>query len=529
MAKPFEEYTFDEALKVVQDLKSDEIESSLLYLTGDHWQGGKQWVGPPELDIPNRQSILDNKVKPIFVSKNIIKEGVEGHRDAVIGKEPRGSHTVRRPLGKVLNENTGLMEREKPSDVEQNLIKELDALLTEWWDANNILKPLQDGTDMMVTTGRGPLRFVLPSGFLGEDERVPSADIKTWLSRLRLKSHRYSEGTVYTDEDTQREASFFVSERDGKKRIELSFVDDDGKTVIRVLEQDGTPDDSSPLELAGRLLMFEMRRSPLVTVQAKQNNSLFNTTVTMRCRNIGTAGWPETTYLNAKKPSHLEDDPNNPGQKIEVEDKLAVGPAARAFISGHPIYGPDGKLADTTSASVSYRDPVNVDTFEKTEQAAYRNILQEFRQTHRLMTGDGSASAVSRIQARADFVASLRQTKSQVDAAGRWILETAIALACALAGQQNPYKELRADFDCRLDPGPLTPDEVRLIMEQVSGDDKRPPLRSIEDAMTLLGIEDTESMIAAIEAQRARKSQEVAPTQSLPSEPNQGQESQRVN
>jgi hypothetical protein len=502
MPDSFADYTFDDALKVIKDLEDAEAKSALLYKDGDHWQEGTQWVGPPDLDVVGRGLILKMKIKPIFVSKNIIKEGVEGHRDAVIGREPRSGYTVRRALGKVLNAETGKFENEKPNEVEQELIKSAGALLTEWWDANNILSVFQEATDMMLTTEHGLLRFVIPSGFLDENQKVKPADLPTWLSRLRLKSHPYDEATVYTDEDTQRQASFFKSERDGKMRVEISFVDDNDKTALRILEEKAQPNDATPYDLGGKLFMFEMRRTPLVTPQVKQNNALYNTTATMRCRNIGTAGWPETTYENTKRPSHFEDDPNNPGEKMEVFDKTQSGPGARMYTSGHPIYSEDGKrIIDYTNSSVSYRDPVNVKTFEQTEQSAYRSILQEFRQIHRLLTGDGSASAVSRIQARADFVASLRPTKSQIDAAGRWVLETVLALAADLAGVPNPYVELRADFDCRLDPGPLTPEERQAIITEVSND---PPLRSIEDAMTLLGIEDTEAMLAQIESERNR-------------------------
>lgn len=502
MPDSFQDYTFEDATKVIQDLKDEEAQSSLAYKDGDHWQEGKQWVGPPDLDVVGRDTILRTKIKPIFVSKNIIKEGVEGHRDAVIGREPRSGYTVRRPLKKVLNTQTGKLENEQLRPEEQDLIDVGGALLTEWWDGNNILSVFQEATDMMLTTERGTLRFVIPSGFLGEGGQVGQADIRTWLSRLRLKSHSYDEATVFTDEDMQKDASFFASERDGKKRVEISFVDDNGKTILRILEDKAQPDDSSPYDLSGKLFMYEIRRSALVTPQVKQNNALHNTTATMRCRNIGTAGWPETTYQNTKRPSHFEDDPSKPGTKIEIFDKTESGPAARMYTSGHPIYSEDGKrITGYTNASVSYRDPVDVETFEKTEQSTYRSILQEFRQIHRLLTGDGSASAVSRIQARADFVASLRPTKSQIDAVGRWVLETALALASALAGQANPFAELRADFDCRLDPGPLTPEERQAIISEVSNE---PPLRSIEDAMTLLGIEDTEAMLAQIESERQR-------------------------
>jgi hypothetical protein len=152
-----------------------------------------------------------------------------------------------------------------------------------------------------------------------------------------------------------------------------------------------------------------------------------------------------------------------------------------------------GNIAGIAAASVSYRDPVNVETFEKTEAAAYRNILEEARQLHRLIARDATASGESRVQARADFVTSLRDTKTQLDAAGRWVLETALALAAALAGQPGRFASLRVRFESQLDTGPLSSEERRVIAEEVER-----KLRSRQNAMALLSIDDPAAMLDEI-------------------------------
>ena len=512
MPSVFEDYDFDKAQKLVLDLEDDAKASSLAYQNGDHYQNGTEWKGPPDLDVPNRSLILSNSIKPILISKNIVKEVVQANTDAVIGREPNWGFSDGGELNKLFNRRA--KKAKQPEDATQSApeqdqrIVDLEAMLVPWWDTKGILETLQDATDLMNAAGDVVLRWVVPKGFVSEDGTVLPGDFTTWLNRLNLSVAKYDEATVFTDEDTQEKASFFASERDGVKRIELSYLDDDGNTIVRILEDKKEPQEGKPRVLGGKLIAFQMHRDPLITTQVKQNQALFNTTLTMRCRNIGVAGFPMTDFLNADPPSDFIDNPEAPGSQIKIAANQKRGAGITNYAAPIIVMGKDGApLVDNTGkptvipANVRYRDPVSVKTFEDTERAAYRNILEETRQLHRMMGGDATASGVSRIQARGDFLSSLRPTKTQVDAAGRWVLETALALAASFAGTANPYADLRATFDCRIDSGPLAPEERAAIINEVSNE---PPLRSVEDAMTLLGIDDPDAMLAQIESERQR-------------------------
>lgn len=513
MPSIFEDYDFEKSVKIIQDRKDDEKASSLEYHQGNHYQDGKEWKGPPDLDVPNRAQILNNSIKPILISKNIIKEVNQANTDAVIGREPNWGFSDGGELNKLFNRR----EKKKASDTtasdqqvttQDQRIVDLEAMLVPWWDSKGILQTLQDATDLMNATGDVVLRWVVPKGFVNEDGDVEKRDFTTWLNRLNLSVAKYDEAVVFTDDDTQEKASFFASERDGTKRIEVSYLDDDNRTIVRILEDKKQPQEGDPRDLGSKLIAFQMHRDSLITTQVRQNQALFNTTLTMRCRNIGVAGFPMTDFLNADPPSDYIDNPDSPGSQIKIAANQKRGAGITNYAAPIIVMGKDGNPAlDNTGkptvipASVQYRDPVSVKTFEDTERAAYRNILEETRQLHRMMGGDATASAVSRIQARGDFLSSLRPTKTQVDAAGRWVLETALALAASFAGIANPYHDLRATFDCRLDVGPLVPEERQAIILEVSND---PPLRSVEDAMTLLGIDDPDAMLAQIESERQR-------------------------
>lgn len=488
MPSPFQDYTQDEALSA---LKSNDVETkaTLDYLAGDHWQMGKAWVGPPDPDVVNRPTVLEQKIKPIFVSKNIIKEIVEAHRDAVIGQEPDWSAATREALP----------EGQEVSTQTQALIDEAEMLTTEWWDSKRIHQAIKDATTNVIATGRGPLRLFVPTAFISEDGTPAPGDLKTWLGRIFLSAPDVDQQALIVDEDTQAVGGVYAVEREKKKRAELSFVDDDGETVLRIYETDSkVVIDADPQELGGNLLHFEMQREPLVSEQIRQNQALFNTTLTMRTRNVGVGGFPERTFLNARPPSHLERDPDDPGKQIEVVDNFKVGAGVTNFVQGHPVEDENGNIVKITNPSLSYRDPVKVDTFDKTERVAYHNILEEARQLHRAMSDDATAAGVSRIQAKGDFVSSLRDTKPQVDAAGRWALETALALAAALSGSPGRFKALRIRFDSKLDIGPLSPDERRVIREETQGER---PLRSVPSAMKEIGIDDPQAMIEEIAGQ----------------------------
>src|SRR5690349_8284750 len=132
MPSPFDQYKQDDALGALP-VADDGTAATVAYLAGDHWQDGNAWVGPPDLDVAGRATILETKIQPVFVSKNIIGEIVAAHRNAVIGHEPDWSQTTRQPL----------REDQKPDAQTQALIDAATEMLTEWQDAKRVMAALQ--------------------------------------------------------------------------------------------------------------------------------------------------------------------------------------------------------------------------------------------------------------------------------------------------------------------------------------------------------------------------------------------------
>lgn len=511
----YQDYTSEKAKEALGALKDEEsaavAEVALAYLRGDHYQGGDVWIGPKLTDAA-KQAELEKQ----FVSKNIEREIVKRHGNAVTGREPHWPFTPARALAK----------GQEPTPEEKKLIADAEANLTAWWDKRRSGKRIVWGTvqgsgDTMIATGKATLRLFIPPVYLTTEGLAERADIATWLSRIQVMEPEPGQAGVVVDEDTYQEAGVFVTERDGKENVELCYLNDKGQTILRVFEG-GVATDSDPLELNGNLLIYEMSREALITAQVNQNQALWNMTRTMRTRNVQRGGFPQKDYINVQPPT---DESGNamphkegPGVVNYAQSTILTDKEGEFFTdqTGNPTVLP---------ATISYRDPVKVETFEQTEQSAYRAILEEVSQLYVLMSGDATSSGESRIQARADFVMSLLDTKTQIDAAGRWLLETALALASHLAGQAGRFKGLRCAFESRLDPGPLTAEERARIAEEV---EKK--LMSRQTAMSLLGREDPDSEMTQIELEMKRFEPKpvVRPQLIPPGEPTEANTSEMV-
>jgi hypothetical protein len=104
---------------------------------------------------------------------------------------------------------------------------------------------------------------------------------------------------------------------------------------------------------------------------------------------------------------------------------------------------------------------------------------------HAMLAGEASPSGESRKQALYDFINSLLIYISRVNALGRWLLETALALACAIINQPNKYQEFRFDFNAVLDAGPMSAEERKFILDAIAAG-----VFSLETGRIMLGISD---------------------------------------
>lgn len=482
-------------------------ENELLY-SGFMWEGGRFWLGEVPNDDTRTAFLL--AVERGFIAINHIREVADRHRAGVLGREPLWRLTPRRALG----------EGEEATPDEQARIAEAEALLTEWWDARDILPWLQHPATALLLAGRTVARLHIPRGFLTLDSAASgmvALPPRTAPDRVRLAAAldllyvdtpARDACAVVTDEATRAKIGVYAYRSGQQDWAEATYLDERGDTVLRVLGGGGVAGDvdaAAAFPLGGRLLLYEARRQPLIDAQVRKLQQAANLNLTNLGRNLNLAGSRERTFLGAQPPGYYRrastGQPWQNGDDPDDREFVAVGLPSGAgmdrFLQGVPIYNDRGEQTGMTTPSLHYEQPVSVETFRVADSLFRAAILGATYQLHALIAGDAAASGESRKQARAEFAASLGLTRVALDGLGRWLVETPLALAAALAGLPGRYADLRAQFGVTVDPGPLTSDErAEYVTQWQAGG------LSLETLLTRLGEDDVDAEIARIEAER---------------------------
>lgn len=502
----------------------DWLEVNKAFYEGDHWQDEDGWVGPvPRKAEPNRDRALE-QIERAFTSRNVIREVVGRHADGVVGQEP--------DWGLVPRGDEDLDEDGEPTDQVQELIEEAEDLLRGWWDEHDVGGELQEATATLLWATRAPLRLFVPSGVVREagdgTQEVPAGDVEEQLNRIHMDAPDPTTSTVHTDELTQRDLAVTVYEvEEGEpgpggsaeqvKEAQLAFVEDaeggdgPGQTVFRLLREHGSEVEPMRVELGGRLPLREMEREEFVTEQVRQAQRALNLALSMVPRNVVTGGFLERVLLNAEMPGTWEE--KEDGTEKFVPDPVTFGAGSVNVFQGHAVRDEEGQVRDYTTPRIEWRDPVPVEPSVNAKEAHYEDILGETDQLHVLIQGDATASGKSREQARSDYERSLKTTRTPVQDAVAWMLETALAMAEAFAGEPGKYTDrLRVTASAHLDLGSATPEERQAIAGQVEDN-----LLSRRTAMSRLGVEDVEAELRKIQAQedselemRSRQAEVVA-------------------
>jgi hypothetical protein len=503
----------NEAQKILSQLKDPVADVSIKYYEGDAWQGGDAWIGPrpDENDSLEASSTVLDEIERGLVSKNTIGEVVNRHRDAVIGNEPDWTLTVRRALD----------VDEEPTQEEQAIIQEGNAALTEWWDKRSTLSVFQDTTADLLLAKRGVIRLFVPPVIVGSNGRIQKfADLVESLDSIYLHKTDVFASTVYTDPDSQEKLGVYAYRHqenlDGifVNKWEIQGLNDARQTIIKILDEREETVETEPLSLMKHLAIFEMMRKRFATEQVQQLTALSNMALTMMGRNVIQGGFLERILLNAQLPGDWVDDPANPGRKKFEPRPFIVGAGSTNALSGIPVFG-DAQRPTTVTAyanpSVVYRDPVDVKTFNDTIAAAYNALLEEVGQMHVLIAKDANASGESRKQAAAEFIKTLSSTKTQVEAAGRWLLETALAMAAQFIGRPGMFDQFRIQFSCSIDLGPISAEDQNTAAALW---EKRVIDRTT--AMVRVGIDDPDAEEAKLkvrEIEDEKKAKEMAKLQ----------------
>jgi hypothetical protein len=516
--KTFDQCTYDDVVKLFPlDRRSKTAQTATEFFKGNHWLGGKGFVGelPPRGMKGYIQTL--NMIREGFVSENIIGEVIENQEGGLFGREPIWSF--------LSDEGT---KKEKA-------VKETYAPLTDWWNERERLSSLQEALGIILCEGIVVRHIFFPKGKVesrkGEDGKVPPLpDLKAGLEMIYCENLRADQAGVFTDPETQAEIGVYLFEREteiiGQKEqcAEISYLDEEGNTVLRVLRKDKAPEEFGPYRLGGRLFVHEARRKPLITEQVQSNQRAANLANTMMQRNVNLAGARERTVANAQHPKAKKKvaDASAPGGVKEVVEQgvYVTGGGAVNFLMGWPIYNEKGQVVSYTNPNVTITDPVSPVYFVDTRNHYYGLILGQCQQRYKLLTDNPSVSGRSKEQSRAEYEGSLKKSKTPMDASGRWELETVLRLAAELCKESEKYLNLRADFNCLIDAGVPDAETRRVVMDmRKPGGQTNEPLISDETARNWVGIDDAEAELAKIEEEAKRKKGDPPPPVNQPPVP----------
>ncbi len=484
-----------------------------LMYEGDYWQNGSLWMGPLPEELPDE---IRYEIQRYFASRNIIKECVDRHLDAIVGEDPRINTTVRRslPTEKKKDPTTGVTNKVRgtPEDAEQKKIEEYDACLTNWYDARDVFTPFVEGLPTLLTRGSSLYRIYIPYHLLDDGGFLPEVeDMDAALDLIRLMPISHANGRTVKTSSGDIIGAWFVYQEGNNRITEIHYVDlVTNETVIQtnisgVGGNNGAWSETR-MDIGGKLLIVEVsRRYPFVTRQAMQLSNLLNVDFTVLGRNLTQAGFLERIITNAQMPGRFEDKLDEEGDivgKTFIPDPMYYGTGTTNVLVGVEQVDEDGQgTGKRADPKVHYRDPVPVTTFVDTDDMLSKAIYSEFKQGHMMIAGSSTTTGRSREQALNDFSASIRFSARIINRGLSQIFDTAMALAAWMCDDTEYIKNYKTVVSARLTMKLLTPDEKRVIMEQYAVE-----LISAESAMLEIGMtSDPEAEFALIDGESERR------------------------
>jgi hypothetical protein len=450
------------------------------FLEGDHWQDVNGWVGPmPPQEHPNYGKAVE-LVKRIFVSHNLIAETTERHKDSCVAKQCDWGFTVQRTLEG---------NQDEISAEEQTLVDEANTLVNVWWEEKKPWKNVQETTRFLVALQKGVCRFFIPESQLertldddgnevivrdenGQGSIVADNTLEAAKKIFFQKTDPFVAGTLTSNEGINDGAYFYFMPdstdlRRRKKRLELQYLDREGKTVISV-ENDNGGFDEAGYNLGGNLMIYEVNRSlPLFSESVVSQQKVVNKYQTLNSRN-GDSVYRQLFVLAGMKPGHYEEkEVDGEMKKVWVEDgTFQTGPGVTAFIAPYQSEDQDGKTS-MIAPSLETPQPFDMGNLLKSKEDAKNSLLEEVKQIHVTISGDATATGRSRVQATADYANSLSETITEVEELVKWMLTTLIRLAAVLAGEPGKFDSLRAYCNLNIFVSPPSAEDLKMWLSMV--------------------------------------------------------------
>jgi len=423
------------------------------------------WAGPMLPTSHAEYTRMVEALRSSFTSRNMIAEVCERMIDGILGNEVKwmvdGANDTRM--------------------VEQ--------ALTKWFDKRRLNTLLWKFGVQMVALGRSTLRFVIPQRFREKDGSLPSfKTLDEALNAIHILLPSNFSSAVIVDDYTLDTIGINIYQYMQKNEVEITYVDDAGLTVLKIMSQEGI--EEIRLDLGGKLWHIQGQvNKELVTEDMIQQQSALNVALTMMQRNTHYAGFTERYGIGIN--AYNED-----GTPI----KPITGPGAVNFYQPSAyeevITDADGSTKITSKslpASYGRFEPSSVEAMKVAADTAEAAILSIARQSFVMMNDQQYASGRSREVAAGDFLNIEERIAREIEGVYRDMLEFALNLAGVMMNNQS-FKQARVVAEANVTAFAPTTDERRVNLEEYAA-----KLISRETAMSRAGIDDVDAEVSRLE------------------------------
>lgn len=429
------------------------------YYIGKHRQF---WSGPELPKTHPMYEVVKKEIDRLFHPYNICAEVVDHYVNALVGK----------PFSWSLKDING-----ESSQIAENIIRDWFAWQNEAAVDQDLGNPLTNAITQMLVRDQGVGAGV---GYLRLYSPAIYANLEPYQS---IVVHCPNPGTVTAERN-----------KDGIL-YKVEYVYGDGEKETYELLEDGKTRITNELlntvqeyDYGGRLPIIELKGRSLINDAVKKGQNSINRTLTIKDKNVESAGFLERVILGAQPPGKYEEDAE--GNKTYVVDgkALDIGANLVTFISGKPIGDPDSPEG-YTNPSIVYRDPVPVQNFREAIEMDVQAIYFQLGLAYLLSSGDGKISGKSRLTLKEDFLIRLRGYEKIIEAGIRKMLEIVIRVLSSYYPKLEGYKPV---VELNLAVSPL-PEE-----RQQNREDVKTGIMSIPTAISFNGF-DAQKEIKLVE------------------------------
>lgn len=470
----------------------------------DFWQSGKGWAGQRGGgDAVVEARILGN-VKPMFVVDDVVGELVENVENGLLAQEPSvGFQAVEQPDDP---EGDQAVAQRKRGD-------QMVEAVSRWWDEKKFWERIGETVRRAAWAGRSPLRLRIAAANLRNGAFPTGLTLAEALSVIELDAPLPDQATVFVDPDTERRVGVVVSKVNDRETAEVWTIEGRGRqqrqTKVRILNQlaasRGAPQELDPIDLGGRLPVFELETASLIPEPMRMAQNQLNYFRTVLSRAVEASGFkarflgnvePPLMWLDVKPTTEpiVRTDTTTGRTLYGIRSPWVFGADKTTELLGVLQEGADGSKTNATP-SVTIDEPTDTSFVTNPADRVRHWMYKTAKQGHLGGTSTAETSGDAYEQARAQHEADLKKRKGPTEGVIRDVIETVIALASLMTGEVSDFLEqYRCVVNLHVSAGPIRPDTARLQKELHDAG-----LISRETAMNRIGVDDTAAEVALLD------------------------------